>query len=206
MIIGKHHIIFDEITYDREALAKLFTEVFEPECVVQYAIRKDWGPEHRNAWQPGYQAVDVRRIGKTSLVEFPEIKHIVDQFNLPNLMDPNDVDILVFDPPYEFVPHVDFKTTCVIMFPILPEDGGEPLLFWEGEDLIPERRKKYKDLDSKYFDYSLKYSTVHPNLFNGMVVHSVPPVSQRRVYMKFHVIHNSFEELKMLAQKGLLLR
>ena len=205
MILGKNHIIFDEYTYDREALAKLYTEVLEPECVVQYAVRKDWGPDKRHGWTPGYNAVDVRRIGKTSLLDFPEIKQIVDVFNFAKPMNEGDVDILVFDPPFEFVPHVDYLTTCVVMFPILPADGGEPVNFWAGEDLIPERRKKYPNIDPKYFDYSLQYSTKHPNLFNGMVVHSVEPVKRRRVYMKFHVIHNTFEEILAQANAGTLL-
>jgi hypothetical protein len=205
MIVGKHHIIFDEYTYDRQSLAKLYTETFEPECVVQYAVKKDWGADKRHGWTPGYNAVDPRRIGKDSLLDFPEIAEIASVFNFANPMNKHDVDILVFDPPFEFIPHVDFKTTCVVMFPILPADGGEPVKFWSGDDLIPERRKKYPDLDEKYFDYSLKYSTKHPNLFNGMVIHSVPAVQQRRVYMKFHVIHNTFQDLLAQAQAGTLL-
>jgi len=203
MIKGKYHTVIDEYRYDRQELVDLYYNELE-QLVVQYAVKMGWGPEKRQAWTPGINAVDPTIAGKEYLTDFAPLKNIFDRFNIQDFH-PDDMDILVYDQEYEFPPHVDFKQNAVIMIPILPDDGGQPIDYYHipGQEL--EKYTKYRDLDKdKYLDYTYHYSTEFPTLSNGMVIHGVDklPPEQTRVYLRIKILKEKYTDIVTKLEKG----
>lgn len=207
MIQGKYHTIIDEYPYDRQELEDLYYRELE-DLVVQYGAKMRWGPEKRQSWRPGINAVDPTLRDNNDdarLTDYPEIKKLFDAFNFTPHLNPDDLDILVYDKQYEFVPHVDFKQNCVIMFPILPADGGTPITYYTVPGLDLQKYTKFHDLDkNKYRDYVYKYSTEYPTLSNGMCIHGVDsvPKDETRVYLRVKILKETYEDIVKKLNEG----
>ena len=207
MIQEKYHTVIDEYSYDRQELVDLYYRELEP-LVIQYGAKMRWGPEKRQAWTPGINAVDpTLKPGCEWLTDFPELDRIFKKFNIKDFH-PNDMDVLVYNQEYEFPPHVDFKQNCVIMLPILPDDGGQPIDYYHipGQDL--EKYTKFRDLDKeRYLEYTYKYSTQHPTLSNGMVIHGVDklPPDQTRVYLRIKILKETYADVVSKLEKGVFI-
>ena len=78
-----------------------------------------WGPEKRQSWRPGINAVDPTLRDNNDdarLTDYPEIKKLFDAFNFTPfklLM----IQIYLYMISSTNLYHVDFKQNCVIMFP-----------------------------------------------------------------------------------------
>lgn len=207
MIQGKYHTVIDELPYDRQELEALYYNELE-ELVVQYGAKMRWGPEKRQSWRPGINAVDPTLKDNNDdarLTDYPAIKKLFDSFNFTPALDPDDIDILVYDKGYEFVPHVDFKQNGVIMFPILPDDGGTPITYYTIPGLDLKKYTKFHDLDKdKYIDYVYKYSTEFPTLSNGMCIHGVGPIEKQetRVYLRFKILKETYDDIVSKLKEG----
>lgn len=207
MIEGKHHVIITEYKYPREELEKLFFDELN-EYVVQYGQKMRWPKTRKQAWTPGLTVVDPTEAGKEWLQDWPLLKQITDTFNIKD-WHPNDIDILVYEEGYEFPPHTDYKHHAVIMMPISPREGAEPLTFYEIPGLELEKYTKFRDLDKEaYFDYTLNYSMEYPTLFNGNTIHGVNavPPGQRRVFLRMKILNEKYEDVLEKLKNGTLLK
>ena len=71
------------------------------------------------------------------------------------------------------------------MFPILPDDGGEPLTFHEGDDFRNPGSVIYK----------LYYDLDNPTLVNGKVIHSVETMKKERVYLRIRSGKETYKDI-----------
>ena len=206
---GKYHTIIDEYYYPKKALQQLYQEELKP-LVVQYGKKMGWGPERRQAWTPGINAVDPTLSPYDSveyLTDFSPIKEIYQKFNIKDLH-PDDFDVLVYNKEYEFPPHVDYKQNAVIMMPIAPKNPT-PIDFYTIPGLKLEKYTKFRDLDKKkYWDYTYYYSTVHPTLNNGLCIHGVGPLppQETRVFLRIKVIKETYEDILNKLEEGVFLQ
>ena len=121
--------------------------------------------------------------------------------------------------------HTDGEWNAHIMFPILPEDGGAELIFHDvpvSEHIRGGDYSKYED----NVDFTIKYSTQHPTIFNTQIPHSAAMViDEPRIYLKFRIseigtdkvsgditekgVHTdgyTWNELKQMAKDGTLIK
>jgi hypothetical protein len=206
MIVGKHHATIDEITYDREKLAK-FCEKFS-DCVMPFDQYMQWLTPTKKEFRgrPGLNAINTELLEGKKLSEYTEISELLEKFNFDVPLNKNDIDLLSYDPGFTFHPHTDHFMQCGIMFPILPEDGDAPIIFYENEDIEVVPRKNYSGIVTENdIAYKHYYSTKHPTLFNGRTIHGVGTVSKTRVYLRFKILNQSFDSIIEKNKKGKLI-
>lgn len=205
MQIFKHHVIFDEITYDRQRLENFVNRFLGDTSNFAEWSNKILDPVGDRRFKPNplFNCIDTEKLEGKPLLEYDEIRELTDRFNFSRPLHDRSVDILVYEPGYVFHPHVDFYMYCGIMFPILPEDGGEPIDFYEKEGLTRERATGYaKELTEKDIVYSYNYSTVHPSMFNGLTIHGVRKVQRRRVFFRIKMVDDTFNSIIKKNQLG----
>jgi len=201
MQLGKYHCTIDEITYDREELLEFVNQ--HRHNIMQFGDYMEYLSPEKREFNPkrkgreGMNAIAVQKTEGKDLLDYPVVKKYVDMFNFTKPINPRDIDLLHYDPGYSFHPHTDHYMWCGIMFPIEPEDAGEPISFYSREGQEPERNVNYEkrgwtDNDIEYNHY---YSNKHPTLFNGMIVHGVPTISKERIYLRIKVLGEKFEDI-----------
>ena len=196
MQLGKYHCTIDEITYDRDELLDFVNQHKHIMPFGDYMqFLSPWEREFKG--KPGMNAIAVQKTEGKDLLEYPVIKKYVDMFNFAEPIKPRDIDILHYDVGFKFHPHTDHYMWCGIMFPILPEDAGEPISFYSRDGVEPERNINYKkrgwtDDDIEYNHY---YSSKHPTLFNGMAIHGVPNITSERIYLRIKVLGEKFHDV-----------
>jgi hypothetical protein len=185
MIEHKKHVIFDEIIYDRLQL-ETFVKKFN-NCVIE---SKDVSNSNKVNYEnkEGYKIVDTTLLEGKTPTEYPEIQNLKDKFKI-DIPDEH-VDIINFDVGFNLPPHIDLNSCTSIMFPILPKDAGEELIFHDGDKI----------------DYTVKYSTQHPTAINTQLLHSVGEVKERRVYLRFMIYNYTLDDIKSLCKEGELFK
>jgi len=228
MIVSKFSTVFDEVTYDIEELADLYWSEMH-QMVKNYGVKMKWPTTKKQAHAKGMNAVAHADFGVPTLCDWEPIKRIYDKFNFPDVWEergngsgffhkhsepkkrayhPNDVDLIVYEKDYLFVPHVDYKQNCVMMLPIWPLDGGTPVKYHSPHNQIEYVREqigmvqkktdelyppgshwepgmplpsyiKFRHMDA-YEDVEeyIHYSTKHPTLIHGRHIHSIGPVKE----------------------------
>jgi hypothetical protein len=203
MILKKYTAEIDEISYDRQRLLN-FSKKFS-DCIIPFHEYKKVKEESNKLH--GFNIVNASLLEGKNLIDYEEIHEIIDLFNFEFPLGPEEVDIIHYDIGFSFPPHTDPYMKAGIMFPILPDNGGSPISFYEKEGISVEPRKDYTNLISeKDILYTHHYSTVHPTLFSSYSIHSVDKTTQERVYLKLKICKETFEDLVQKHQKGLLLK
>ena len=210
MQIHKHHVIFDEITYDREALKDWYKRV--KHLRTDYAVFMN---KQRESNPPSNLTHDkkfvTRREGefdtidttKKPMLEYDIIRNLADRFNFDVPLKSYHIDVLIFDPNFSFRPHVDFHMHCGIMFPILPDTDVAPIDFYHmPPGGVWERAKGYDIKFNRDLDYSYSYSLKHPSLFNGDIIHGVRNNGQQRVFLRFKCLSMTFDQVVEKLKSG----
>lgn len=205
MILGKHHCTIDEITYDRQELLEFYNQ--HKHNIMGFADYMQYLTPTKREFKgrPGMNAVAVQKTEGKDLLDYPVIQKYVDMFNWKEYPGPREIDLLHYDPGFRFHPHTDHFMWCGIMFPILPEDAGEPIVFYSRPGHEPERNVNYEKIHGWTDDdieYSHYYSNKHPTLFNGMAVHGVPTVTRERVYLRIKILGESFDSVVSKLESG----
>jgi hypothetical protein len=201
MQLGKYHCTIDEVTYDRLELLDFTNQ--HKHNIMQFGDYMEYLSPDKREFNPkrkgreGMNAIAVQKTEGKDLLEYPIVKKYVDMFNFNSPINPRDIDLLHYDPGYSFHPHTDHYMWCGIMFPIEPEDAGEPISFYSREGQEPERNVNYekRGWTDKDIEYNHYYSNKHPTLFNGMIVHGVPKISKERIYLRIKVLGEKFEDV-----------
>lgn len=210
-------ITLNEITYDRGALAK-FVSQFGNECI-------NGSPKigHKGTPTVGFYTINTY-LGpdRKTLDEYPIIQNLLDKFTI-NIAHDN-IQISYYPPGFVLPAHTDGEWNAHIMFPIMPKDGGAELVFHDVPISEHTRGGDYTKSADK-IDYTIKYSTQHPTIFNTQLPHSAAMViDEPRIYLKFmipeigavkHVksgqkeVHTSgytWDEIKQMAKDGTLFK
>jgi hypothetical protein len=201
---GKYHTEIDEVTYNRSAIEKIYTD--HKHLVQNFGdYMQTLHPEKREfKGRPGMNAVNIQSIGKNWL-DFPEIKKYVDMFDWKSHPDPNHIDMLHYDVGYKFHPHTDHYMNLAIMFPILPVSKMEPINFYSRPGSYAERNVNY---EKKYgwsdrdIEYQHHYSIEHPTMFNGMAIHGVPETTVDRVILRIKCLGETYDSAVEKLKKG----
>lgn len=198
MILGKYHCTIDEITYNRQELLNFYNQ--HKQHTMPFGdymeFLSPWEREFKGT--PGMNAVAVQKAQGKDLLDYDIINQYVNMFNFKQEIQPRDIDLLHYDPGFKFHPHTDHFMNCGIMFPILPDDAGEPISFYSRPGHKPERNLNYEKIygwTDDDIEYNHYYSVIHPTLFNGMAIHGVPTVTQERVYLRIKVIGETFDSV-----------
>jgi len=200
MILHKKHVVFDEITYDRHKLID-FVNMFDG-CIVSYS---DWQQrltgEQSYKVPDGYNAIDTTQKEGKFPSDYPVIQELMSKFKLN--IQKEQVMIHHYDVGFSLRPHTDHACKCSIMFPIMPDDGGAPLIFHkvDKEYEIATDYIDYKDS----IDYKVHYNINHPTMFTTQAPHSVTEVKQERIYLKFMVFDYTFDQLIEMHKKDELI-
>jgi hypothetical protein len=200
MQVFQHHVIFDEVTYDREELFKWyltyskFTEYFSDWL---YKSTGGHGVQFRGVGESsGFKVLDINNTLGKWIKDEPCIKKLLDQWAFKDSLRNLDVDVLIYPKNYSLKPHVDAAMQCGIMYPIFPNKPA-PIDFYIcpiGSEIIPG--KEYDVNKEVDLDYSYSYSSIHPSMFNGgSVIHGVTTADQERVFLRIKIMNLSFEEI-----------
>jgi hypothetical protein len=208
MQIFDHHVIFDEITYDREELKDWYRSVehYKNDYATVTNRNDSAGLSHNKKFQYGlFDTLDTKEKAGTAVIDYEPIKKLVEKFNFDQPMNETTVDVLIYRPNYYFHPHVDYHMNCGIMFPILPDEGMAPIDFYR---LPPgatwERAKGYSRWLNFERDhiYSYHYSIVHPSMFNGETIHGVRNNENIRVFLRFKCLDMTFQQIIEKTKSG----
>ena len=207
MQIHKHHIIFDEITYDREALKDWYNSVKHLRndyAVVmnrQREINRPANLSHNKKFKEGeFDTIDTT---DKKMLEYDIVRNLAERFNFDVPLKSYNVDVLIFDPGFKFRPHVDFHMHCGIMFPILPDTNVAPIDFYHmPPGATWERAKGYEVKFERDHDYSYSYSLTHPSMFNGDIIHGVRNTNQERVFLRIKCLSMTFDQVVEKLKSG----
>lgn len=209
MQIFDHHVIFDEITYDREELKQWYDSVKQYSTTFADLMNRkdnDLKLSHDKKFkEDSLRTIDTYPHTSIHIKDYEPVARLVKQFNLGRPLIPRDVDVLIMNPGVDFNPHVDFHMHCGIMFPILPDINAEPIDFYQ---MPPGATWKRAQGYTRHLNfkrdllYSYHYSMQHPSMFNGDVIHGVRKVKQERVFLRFKCMALTFNQVIENAKAG----
>ncbi len=191
---AEHHKVLEGVVWDRQELRE-FYEQFDESCHLPWnEFKKKYNPNnpYRQTLTDKFRQVYAPNFEGKELIDYPIIQNLINQFNFDEPLGVTDVQILAYEPGFAFVPHQDAEVDISIMFPLIPEDGGEPLTFWEGDDW-----RNHGDML-----YKVHYSTEHPTLVTGKAIHSVEEMKDYRVILRLRTAHTSYESAIKKCNEG----
>jgi len=198
----KHHCIIDEITYNKQALIDLFNSI-PKKCELpwnQYkqAIKDEGGAQsyskNQNRGDGGLNGIFTPYWEGKQITDYPEVQDILKHFNFLNPLHVHDITFMTYTPGFTFRNHTDRFLEYNIMFPLIPSDGGEAITFYKGED---------KDRNNPLgTEYTYKYDTNHPTVFNGKTIHSVDTIKEYRVMFRIKVPDEPYNSMIKRYENG----
>ena len=184
---AEHHCVLEGVVWDRQELIDFYNK-FDESCHLPWnEFKKKYNPNnpYRKTLTDKFRQIYSPNLEGKELIEYPVIQKLIKQFNFKVPLGVTDVQILAYEPGFEFVPHIDQEVEISIMIPIIPEDGGEPLTFLEGDDF----RNPGKEI------YKVYYSTEHPTLVTGKTIHSVEKMKDYRVVLRLRTNGETYEDV-----------
>jgi hypothetical protein len=192
-----------EITYDRLELLDFYNSVKH--------LALDYSEIRERATDGLFSSVTL--VGDEYMDEefhdYPVIKKYMDMFNpVKQEIGSGNVALTIYQPGFQFHPHTDFSRKSVIMFPILPEDGGVGLDFYSEEILGENAHLVHTDEqamapghDDEFFLGTCQYSTIHPTLMDTERVHGVRNDHRTRVYLQISM-YDMFDDVVKMIKSG----
>jgi hypothetical protein len=193
-----------EITYDRLELLDFYNSVKH--------LALDYSESRENAISGLFTSVTLAGddYENQEFHDFPVIKNIMDMFNpVVKTLESGNLALAIYQPGFQFQPHTDFSRNAVIMFPILPEDGGVGIDFYSEEILGENAHLVHTDQqanapghDDEFYLGTCQYSTIHPTLMDcGKRVHGVRNDNRIRVYLQVSM-YDKFEDIVKMIKSG----
>lgn len=193
-----HHLVFEEITYDIEALTALYKKM--QDCALEY---NEHVHQHQTTSKGNIQKLQKQPPGSDGrllavyspmfegkeMTDYPEVQQVLSNFNFLSEPKNESVSFQINEPNHKFMKHIDRNLEYRIMLPLLPRDDLAPLTFWNGEEK----------------NYTLNYSMKHPTAFNGKIIHSTEPNSVERVVFNIKVSDETFEDMVVRYNAGTFL-
>ena len=172
----------DQITYDQAELQQLYERLKHLE--VDYSKIRDKATEglFGSITLDEFYEDDEPVQGQNFMLE-PEIIKLVYLFNpVVAPINTGNIAITVYQPGFQFFPHIDFSRMSVIMFPIYPAGKNHAPIDWYSLDVLGDAKddieNKEKSVaidkhDEEFYLGSTYYSDIHPTLANTQMVHGV---------------------------------
>lgn len=208
MQIFDHHVIFDEINYDRQELKEWYKSVEQYKNDYATVTNRNDSSKlsHNKKFRYGlFETLDTAEQVGIPVIEYEPVNKLVSKFNFDVALTKFDVDVLIYQPGYYFHPHIDYHMNCGIMFPILPDEDMAPIDFYR---LPPgatwERAKGYTPWIKFERDhiYSYHYNLQHPSMFNGETIHGVRNNDKVRVFLRFKCLSMTFQQVIDKTKSG----
>jgi hypothetical protein len=204
-----HHYEFTNVNYDRSQLYSWYQQHAHLEVFFS-----DWmnarlpagGPEFRGAgYGTGFKTLDYDTHYGRPMRDDPYIAALLQGWSFyPELAD-TDVDVLIYPARYKLKAHTDKYMGCGIMYPILPAESPAAINFYRpppGQQLV--KGQEYNVVQSRDLIYSYRYSTEHPAMFDGQIIHDVRNGAEVRVFLRVKLCRYQFQEIISLQEKNLL--
>lgn len=172
----------DQITFDQAELQQLYERLKHLE--VDYSKIRDKATEglFGSITLDEFDEDDEPVPGQNFMLE-PEIIKLVNLFNpVVAPINTGNIAITVYQPGFQFFPHIDFSRMSVIMFPIYPAGKNHAPIDWYSLDVLGDAKadieNKEKSVaidkhDEEFYLGSTYYSDIHPTLANTQMVHGV---------------------------------
>jgi len=192
---GEYHRVLHEIEIDRQALID-FYNMFPKETHLPWnEFKRKYKPDNKYTAMltDEFKMVYAPEYEGKELIEYPIIQNLISKFKFNNPLKVTDVQILTYDKGFRFKKHIDREVNWSMFFPLLPEWGGEPLVYHEGT----HRRD-----DDGLEIYRVYYSTKHMTLTDGKVMHRVPKMSEPRVLLRIRSGDETYDDLIHKINKG----
>lgn len=199
---SKYYLTLTDIKYDQNALND-FWEIIKPKVLEMYnfqssKIQKDldqqvWnGRRLDSLWMWKYLGFGYEKCA--------EINRLLKLFNKKFNIVITDFCFVVYEPRFEFFPHIDEGRKVYIAFPVAPSDGGVPINFYENKINEDDNLTPGQLLET------YNYSTIHPTLVDVTQYHGVKNDDNWRVYLQLDLGKNvkniTFENCKKRLKKG----
>jgi len=207
------HVV-DQITYDQKELQTLYERLKHLE--VDYSEIRDkatnglFGSITLDVWE-GEGEDDYPKPGENFMLE-PEIQKLVSYFNpMVAPIGAGNIAITVYQPGFQFFPHIDFSRMSVIMFPIYPSGKSHAPIDWYSLDVLGDAKadinNKEKSVaidehDEEFYLGSTYYSDVHPTIANTQMVHGVRnDTDDVRIFLQLSM-YDKFEDVISRVKSG----
>ena len=191
---GDHHRVLHEIKLDRQALID-FYHMFPKETHLpwnEFKLKYNPNNPYRPMLNDKFKMVYAPAYEGKELIDYPIIQELISKFNFRNPLIVTDVQILTYDAGFKFKTHIDAEVNWSMFIPLIPEDGGEPLVYHEGTD----SRNQGPEI------YRVYYSTEHPTLTTGAVIHRVPEMAGPRVLLRIRSGDETFNDIIHKIDQG----
>ena len=184
---AKYHRVLDEIVIDSQELLDFYLQ-FPQECHLpwnEFKLKYNPNNPYRRKLTDDFRQVYAPLHKGLELIEYPYIQDLLKKFNFKNPLTVTDVRILAYNPGFEFKPHIDAEVNWSMFIPIVPNYESEPLVYHQGHN----HRKPGDEI------YRVYYSTDHPTLTDGTVIHRVPCIQAPRVLLRIRSGDETYNEL-----------
>lgn len=152
--------------------------------------------------------------GQNFMLE-PEIVKLVDLFNpVVQTINTGNIAITVYQPGFQFYPHVDFSRMSVLMFPIYPTGKNHAPIDWYSLDILgdgvadienKENSVSVEKHEEEFYLGSTYYSDVHPTLANTQMVHGVRnDTDDVRVFLQISLRDRFEDVIELIKNKKFL--
>jgi hypothetical protein len=204
-----HHYEFTTVNYDRSQLDSWYQQHAHLEVFFS-----DWmnarlpvgGPEFRGAgWSSGFKTLDYDTAYGVAMRDDPVIKALLSPWVFYPKLGHTDVDVLIYPPWYKLKAHTDKYMGCGIMYPILPALAPAGIDFYQppvGQTLV--KGLEYNVVRKRDLIYTYNYSTEHPAMFDGQVIHGVRNGAEPRVFLRVKLREYDFHSIVTMAENNSL--
>ena len=201
----------DQITFDQAELQQLYERLKHLEVDYSKIRDKATAGLFGSITLDEFDEDDEPVPGQNFMLE-PEIIKLVDLFN--PVVAPIYIAITVYQPGFQFFPHIDFSRMSVIMFPIYPAGKKHAPIDWYSLDVLGDAKddieNKEKSVaidkhDEEFYLGSTYYSDVHPTLANTQMVHGVRnDTDDIRIFLQVSM-YDRFEDVVKGIKSGTFL-
>lgn len=154
-----------------------------------------------------YQMLDLSKADLScNFLEFDYIRQMVSKLNFDHEILSSHCDMLIYNFNSSFPAHTDHYAASTMMWPILPEDSGEPIHFYHRDDfnIIPGEARSWEfNVTDKDIAYTHHYGTQYPTIFNSHTIHAIPRVHQLRVSFRLR-LNESYKSILNKHKLGTL--
>ena len=204
----------DQITFDQAELQELYERLKHLEVDYSKIRDKATAGLFGSITLDEFDEDDEPVPGKNFMLE-PEIVKLVNLFNpVVAPIYTGNLAITVYQPGFQFFPHIDFSRMSVIMFPIYPAGKNHAPIDWYSLDVLGNAKddieNKEKSVaidkhDEEFYLGSTYYSDVHPTLANTQMVHGVRnDTDDIRIFLQVSM-YDRFEDVVKGIESGTFL-
>ena len=204
----------DQITFDQAELQQLYERLKHLEVDYSKIRDKATAGLFGSITLDEFDEDDEPAPGQNFMLE-PEIIKLVDLFNpVVAPIYTGNIAITVYQPGFQFFPHIDFSRMSVIMCPIYPAGKKHAPIDWYSLDVLGDAKddieNKEKSVaidkhDEEFYLGSTYYSDVHPTLANTQMVHGVRnDTDDIRIFLQVSM-YDRFEDVVKGIKSGTFL-